>query len=133
MRCLTRAVGLAILTYVVSRPSCLLRRIAAGMGRAEIAQLVEHRTENAGVRSSILRLGTRRKWLSGRASPCQGEGRRFESGLPLQMKSPPGWRAFRLLLRILTLVCKANAMKAALPLTTKQERAPGSRRREGKY
>ena len=25
-----------------------------------------------------------RKWLSGRASPCQGEGRGFESCLPLQ-------------------------------------------------
>ena len=24
-----------------------------------------------------------RKWLSGRASPCQGEGREFESRLPL--------------------------------------------------
>jgi hypothetical protein len=29
-----------------------------------------------------------RKWLSGRASPCQGEGRGFESRLPLQ--SHPG-------------------------------------------
>ncbi len=26
----------------------------------------------------------KRKWLSGRASPCQGEGREFESRLPLQ-------------------------------------------------
>ena len=25
-----------------------------------------------------------RKWLRGRASPCQGEGREFESRLPLQ-------------------------------------------------
>ena len=25
----------------------------------------------------------KRKWLSGRASPCQGEGREFESRLPL--------------------------------------------------
>ena len=58
------------------RPS---RRITVGTGRAEIAQLVEHATENRGVRSSNLRLGTTRKWLSGRASPCQGEGRRFES------------------------------------------------------
>jgi hypothetical protein len=53
---------------------------------AEIAQLVEHATENRGVGSSILPLGTRRKWLSGRASPCQGEGRRFESGLPLHTR-----------------------------------------------
>ena len=27
-----------------------------------------------------------RKWLSGRASPCQGEGREFESRLPLHLK-----------------------------------------------
>ncbi len=25
----------------------------------------------------------KRKWLSGRASPCQGEGREFKSRLPL--------------------------------------------------
>ena len=30
-----------------------------------------------------------RKWLSGRASPCQGEGREFESRLPLQIKKKP--------------------------------------------
>ena len=28
-----------------------------------------------------------RKWLSGRASPCQGEGRGFESRLPLHLTS----------------------------------------------
>ena len=62
---------------------------------AEVAQVVEHGTENAGVDSSSLSLGTtggklsraagvdERKWLSGRASPCQGEGRGFESRLPL--------------------------------------------------
>jgi hypothetical protein len=27
-----------------------------------------------------------RAWLSGRASPCQGEGRQFESGRPLEAK-----------------------------------------------
>ena len=27
-----------------------------------------------------------REWLSGRASPCQGERREFESRLPLQTK-----------------------------------------------
>src|SRR5437764_7171995 len=41
-----------------------------------------------------------RKWLSGRASPCQGEGRRFESGLPLHSTtwldwSVAGWPACR--------------------------------------
>ena len=50
--------------------------------------MVEHGTENAGVASSTLALGTagihntfsERKWLSGRASPCQGEGRQSASG-----------------------------------------------------
>ena len=28
-----------------------------------------------------------RKWLRGRASPCQGEGREFESRLPLQLRA----------------------------------------------
>ena len=78
--------------------------------RAEVAQVVEHATENRGVGSSTLPLGTcererragapcrrgrldvpravvgwsvRRKWRSGSASPCQGEGRGFKSRLPL--------------------------------------------------
>ena len=52
--------------------------------------MVEQRTENPRVVGSIPTLGTsglavdERKWLSGRASPCQGEGRGFESRLPLQ-------------------------------------------------
>ena len=29
-----------------------------------------------------------RKWLSGRASPCQGEGRGFDSRLPLHLLAP---------------------------------------------
>ena len=67
--------------------------------------MVEHGTENAGVASSTLALGTapapgaddilsERKWLSGRASPCQGEGRGFESHLPLQS---PLFRRLRLI------------------------------------
>jgi hypothetical protein len=58
--------------------------------RAEIAQLVEHATENRGVASSNLALGTislggapSGSGSVGRASPCQGEGRGFESRLPL--------------------------------------------------
>jgi hypothetical protein len=61
--------------------------------RAEVAQSVEHRPEEAGVVSSILTLGTSNAVSSGlqaggsgsvgRASPCQGEGRGFESRLPL--------------------------------------------------
>ena len=35
-----------------------------------------------------------RKWLSGRASPCQGEGREFESRLPLQYKADSSESAF---------------------------------------
>ena len=33
------------------------------------------------------KIENKRKWLSGRASPCQGEGREFESRLPLQIFS----------------------------------------------
>src|SRR5688500_19833120 len=60
---------------------------------AEVAQSVEHRPEEAGVVSSILTLGTTSavslgeqaggSGSVGRASPCQGEGRGFESRLPL--------------------------------------------------
>ena len=51
---------------------------------AQIAQLVEQWTENPRVTGSIPVLGTiMREWLSGRASPCQGEGREFESRLAL--------------------------------------------------
>ena len=32
-----------------------------------------------------------RKWLRGRASPCQGEGREFESRLPLQCADVVQW------------------------------------------
>ena len=61
---------------------------------AVVAQLVEHLTENQGVPSSSLGCGTRtesvltnmRAWLSGRASPCQGEGRGFESHRPLSFQ-----------------------------------------------
>ena len=34
---------------------------------------------------------TMRKWLRGRASPCQGEGREFESRLPLQYADVVQW------------------------------------------
>ena len=32
-----------------------------------------------------------RKWLRGRASPCQGEGREFESRLPLHFADVVQW------------------------------------------
>src|SRR5690554_2139657 len=55
---------------------------------AAVAQSVEQWTENPRVGSSILPCGTiyMRKWLSGRASPCQGEGRGFKSRLPLHSR-----------------------------------------------
>ena len=34
----------------------------------------------------IMKTNKMREWLSGRASPCQGERREFESRLPLQMR-----------------------------------------------
>jgi hypothetical protein len=54
---------------------------------ALVAQSVEQRTENPRVGGSIPPQGTivTRKWLSGRASPCQGEGRGFKSRLPLHL------------------------------------------------
>ena len=62
---------------------------------ASVAQSVEQGTENPRVGGSIPPGGTNfflkeidmREWLSGRASPCQGERREFESRLPLQYKS----------------------------------------------
>ncbi len=50
-----------------------------------LAQLVEHWTFNPGVLGFESRVTHffMREWLSGRASPCQGEGREFESRLAL--------------------------------------------------
>ncbi len=44
-------------------------------------------------------VGYWRKWLSGRASPCQGEGRGFESRLPLlPLKGSLGRALFRVIM-----------------------------------
>ncbi len=57
-----------------------------------IAQSVEQRTENPRVTGSIPVEATKmREWLSGRASPCQGERREFESRLPLQYGAIAKW------------------------------------------
>ena len=40
-----------------------------------------------------------RKWLRGRASPCQGEGRGFESRLPLHKKKNANRRSFFVLIK----------------------------------
>ena len=59
-------------------------RMLPGFYFGSIAQSVEQRTENPRVPGSIPGRATRlREWLSGRASPCQGERREFESRLPL--------------------------------------------------
>ncbi len=70
--------------------SAALKRLTKDI-LAEIAQLVEHMTENHGVASSILALGTLGLEKTGfcghssvgRTSPCQGEGHGFESRCPL--------------------------------------------------
>ena len=54
---------------------------------AQVAQLVEQRTENPRVAGSIPALGTICECSSsGRAPPCQGGGSEFEPRRPLQMK-----------------------------------------------
>ena len=54
---------------------------------AQIAQLVEQRTENPRVVGSIPTEGTKRGFSSfGRAPPCQGGGSEFEPRNPLQQK-----------------------------------------------
>ncbi len=61
-----------------------------------LAQLVEHLTFNQGVEGSspswltifeiiCYSIIVLRTWLSGRASPCQGEGRGFDSRRPLHI------------------------------------------------
>ena len=48
-----------------------------------------------------------REWLSGRASPCQGERREFESRLPLH------FRVKRRVLRLL--ICKKQILSCGFP------------------
>ena len=56
---------------------------------AQIAQLVEQRTENPRVAGSIPALGTTcGHSSSGRAPPCQGGGSEFEPRCPLQTRCP---------------------------------------------
>ena len=93
--------------------------------------MVEHGTENAGVDSSTLSLGTsadlslgasadsgprrcERKWLSGRASPCQGEGRGFKSRLPLH--APQAARPLRRGERPAAAESPADALPAAVDI-----------------
>ena len=58
------------------------------------------RTVNPSAQLSMVRIHLpppyMRKWLSGRASPCQGEGREFESRLPLHCLLISLWRYLRM-------------------------------------
>ena len=56
--------------------------------RGSIAQLGEHLPYKQGVigSSPIVPTTYLREWLSGRASPCQGERREFESRFPLHYR-----------------------------------------------
>ncbi len=68
-----------------------------------------------------------RKWLSGRASPCQGEGREFESRLPLQ-NGPSRGRFFMsaIMEAGADLTCGTGGMADAAVLKTVGETRPGS-------
>ena len=83
---------------------CRISELSSSCFRyASVAQSVEQGTENPRVGGSIPPGGTKitllmREWLSGRASPCQGERREFESRLPLH------FRVKRRVLRLL--ICK---------------------------
>ena len=60
-------------------------------GRASALQAGGHRFEPYNSHHFIFKsnlIFNMREWLSGRASPCQGECREFESRLPLQNKTP---------------------------------------------
>ena len=65
--------------------SCARRtRISAGV--AELADAPDLGSGALGVKVRVLSpapISYMREWLSGRASPCQGECREFESRLPL--------------------------------------------------
>ena len=53
------------------------------VGHGSLAQLGEHLPYKQRVTGSSPVAPTMRKWLSGRALPCQGKCREFESRLPL--------------------------------------------------
>jgi hypothetical protein len=68
-----------------------------------------------------------RKWLSGRASPCQGEGREFESRLPLQ-NGPSRGRFFvpAIMIAGVNLTRGTGGMADAAVLKTVGATRPGS-------
>ena len=58
-----------------------------------------------------------REWLSGRASPCQGERREFESRLPLHLLQDKRRKNMRLLLFVSGAIAsgKAEVCKTFIP------------------
>ena len=78
-----------------SSPIRVAKAFLQAITDAFVAQSVEQGTENPCVGGSIPPEGTTlsalqtimREWLSGRASPCQGERREFESRLPLHLNT----------------------------------------------
>ena len=64
----------------------IISKSPQGKTHGSIAQLGEHLPYKQGVTGSSPVVPTiyLREWLSGRASPCQGERREFESRFPLQ-------------------------------------------------
>ena len=62
-------------------------RELSSVGRATALQAVGHRFEPCSSHQTNS-AAIMREWLSGRASPCQGECRGFESRLPLQKILP---------------------------------------------
>ncbi len=62
------------------------------MARASALQAGGHRFESYNSHQRLLIL---REWLSGRALPCQGKCREFESRFPLQLKTVH-WTVFSL-------------------------------------
>ena len=74
----------AFIWYIIKA----LRELSS-VGRATALQAVGHRFEPCSSHQGIVRKNNvMREWLSGRASPCQGECRGFESRFPLQIFFP---------------------------------------------
>ena len=61
-----------------------LNEVVEGFPSGQRGRTVNPLAELSVVRIHLPRPINMRKWLRGRASPCQGEGREFESRLPLQ-------------------------------------------------
>jgi hypothetical protein len=73
--------GWRVYTRVGSNPTDRMSSFAVV---AELADALDSGSSGVtAVEVRVLSTASLRKWLRGRASPCQGEGRGFESRLPL--------------------------------------------------